>query len=182
MPAEGVNGTLPLHQGKQYHNTANNGRANEQPWHRMAAFMLLNGRTNSEIALAADVAVNSVSVLRAQRWFQELLATLENEAGQAYTALVQSEAVASLQKVVEIRDSENVNARTQLAAAQWIAEQANGKAVQKIESRVQHSHASPADELANIQAELQNLRAVRPVDSSYGEAIVPSIVQPTLEH
>jgi hypothetical protein len=42
----------------------------------MAAYMLNAGRTNSEIAIAAGVKAGEVGVLRQQRWFQELCATI----------------------------------------------------------------------------------------------------------
>jgi len=158
---EGVDGTLPLHR----HNPtdlvdkAHPGLKNEQVWHRMAAFMLINGRTNSEIAQAAGVTTAAVTTLRSQLWFQQLLATIENESGQAYTALLHGEAIASLEKVVALRDNSD-SERIVLTASQWIAEQAHGKAVQKVISTVTH-HAgkTPQDELAELDAQLEALHA-----------------------
>lgn len=142
----------------RFEDTAASGFKNEQPWHKMAAFMLLAGRTNSEIALAAGVHPNTVSILRAQRWFQELLATLANEAGQDILGLLASEAAASVEKLVTLRDTAE-SERVQLAAATTLLEHANGKAVQKVISHTSHSvYRSPEDELRAVEEELNALR------------------------
>lgn len=139
------------------------GLKNEQPWHRMAAFMLLNGRTNSEIAMAAQKTAQEVSNLRAQRWFQELIAVLGNETGADIVGVLQSEALASIETIVHLRDDSDLPARVRLSAAQTLLEQAHGKPVQKIISNVSHSvHASPQDELDAIQQELAALREKSP--------------------
>lgn len=154
-------GSLGLHR-PQYRNSAVAGLKNEQPWHRMAAFMLLAGRTNSEIAMSAGVIPQTVSNLRTQLWFQQLLATLANEQGEAVVGLIQSEAIASVQRIIEIRDSPNVKANVALAAANILLEQANGKAVQKVVSEVSHRNFSdPASELASIQSDLDSIRRAR---------------------
>lgn len=151
-------GTHTLHRFEKP-DTAAPGRANEQPWHRMAAFMLLAGRTNSEIGLAANVEATTVSHLRSQRWFQELLAVLANEQGDDLIGLLQSEAAASLQKLCFLRDNAE-SERIQLAAAQTLFEQAHGKPTQKIISAVSHSvHRSPQEEMDEINQELKTLQA-----------------------
>lgn len=137
--------------------TATVGKKDEQPWHRMAAFMLLAGRTNSEIAAAAQVTPALVSHLRSQRWFQELLAILANEAGEAVTGVLAAEALASVEKLVALRDGAE-SERTQLSAALALLEHANGKPVQKVLSSSVHVHASPQEEMDAIQQELAALR------------------------
>lgn len=154
-----VDGQLGLHRSKEYVDTATRGLTREQPWHRMAAYMLLNGRMNKEIAAAAGVEPNTVSVLRAQRWFQELVATLANESGQDITNVMAGEALASLQKIVEIRDDPDVSARTQLDAAKTIWEQVHGKPTQKIvTSNVHRTSLSPQEEMQHIKEELKRLQ------------------------
>lgn len=143
-----------------------NGIVNEAPWHTMAAYMLLAGRTNSEIAAAAGVGANHVSVLKAQRWFQEKLAILSNNEGEDILGLIKSETAASVAKLVELRDNAE-NERTQLTAANILLEQAVGKATQKIVSAVSHSvHKNPTDEMTAIQDELAALRRNNPTVSS----------------
>ncbi len=144
---------------KNWIDTSVPGLQREQPWHRMAAFMLLMGRTNSEIAAAADVHPQSVSNLRAQRWFQELLGTLANESGQDIQGLVASEAAASIAKIVDIRDNPDVSARVQLSAAQMLLEHAHGKPTQKVVT-ARASSASSADlhtQMEELTAEIQAL-------------------------
>lgn len=139
------------------------GIKDEQPWHRMAAFMLLAGRTNSEIAMAAGVKANTVTHLRAQRWFQDLLAVLANETGSDITGLLASEAQASLNKMIEIRDStdDTVPERLRYQAARDIFELHHGKATQKIVSHTTHSSSagkSPSEEMQEIVDQLAALR------------------------
>lgn len=165
-----VDGFPMLHKGprptrEEAITTATVGKCDEQPWHRMAAFMLLAGRTNSEIAAAASVGPATVSHLRAQRWFQELLAVLANETGADIVGLLQSEAAASLETLVSLRDT-GESERVRLAAALALFEHANGKPVQKVISHSSHSvHATPQDEMDAIQQELAVLRDRNPQKS-----------------
>lgn len=148
-----------LHRGLEFKDSAVAGLGNEQPWHRMAAFMLLAGRTNSEIGMAAGVGANMVSILRGQRWFQELLAVLANETGADITGLLASEAQASLNKLVELRDNAE-SERIQMSAALALLEHANGKPTQKIISSVSHTtHSSPSEEMDSINQQLAALRS-----------------------
>jgi hypothetical protein len=152
-----VEGGLALH---RFVDTAAQGLLNEQAWHRMAAYMLLAGRTNSEIALAANVTVSAVSCIRAQRWFQDLQVTIANESGEATLGLLHSEVLESIETIVRIRDNPDSGVRARLTAATTLLEHAHGKPIQKIVSNISHSVAkSPADEMAEIQQELAALRA-----------------------
>lgn len=150
-------GVLSLHRFER-HDAAYNGIKNEQPWHRMAAYMLLAGRTNSEIAAAAERTAVQVCVLRGQRWFQQLLATLANETGDDIIGVLAGEALASVETIVSLRDDAELPARVRLSAAQTLLEQAHGKPVQKILSHTQHSSADPTQEMQDILSELQALK------------------------
>lgn len=156
-PATGLPG---LHR-KEFVDTATNGRDNEPPWAHMAAFMLLQGRTNSEIGMAAGVHPTTVSTIRAQRWFQELLATLANEDGEAGMALMKAENLASIQRIVDLRDNSE-NERVSLSAAQFIVEQVQGKAVQRnMNVNATTSFSSTTEEIASIEEQLAALRAAK---------------------
>ena len=138
------------------------GIKNEQPWHRLAAFMLLSGRTNSEIAMAAGREPSAVACLRTQRWFQELLAVLANEHGQDLQAAITSHAHDAINRIAEIAngDIETYGVRNILAASQLLLEQAKGKATQTVVSTVSHTtHASPSEEMESIQQQLAALRS-----------------------
>lgn len=152
-----------LHRKDGFEDTARPGRKNEQAWHRMAAFMLLAGRTNSEIAAAAGVVPETVSSLRANRWFQELLATLANVDGEEVVGVIRAEALASVEKLVSLRDDPEVTARVQLAAATTLLEHAAGKPTQRVLSvSASTTFGSESDELAAIRSELQALRNQNP--------------------
>lgn len=134
------------------------GKKNEQVWHRMAALMLLSGRTNSEIAMAAGVSLTTVSQLRSQRWFQELQATLANEAGQDVMGALKSYALEAVEGIHAIAIGAE-NERVQLSAYQMLLEHATGKPIQKTVSEVSHSVSrSPSEEMQELQAELAALR------------------------
>lgn len=153
------NSGLPqLHRQNGFTDTAVFGRQNEKPWHRMAAFMLLAGRTNSEIALAAGVDPTTVSQVRANRWFQELLATLANHEGEEITAVLRAEGLASVEKLVYLRDSAD-SERVQLAAASTLLDHAAGKPTQRILSvSASTTFKDEREELDAIQAELRAIR------------------------
>lgn len=135
------------------------GLKNEQSWHRMAAYMLLAGRTNSEIAAAAGVMPGQVVIVRAQRWFQQLLGTLANEVGQDVLGVIQAEALASVETLVSIRDDRDASNKDRLAAAQHLLEQSIGKPTQKVVSSVRHGVLGPPEqEMADVLSELKALR------------------------
>lgn len=140
------------------HDTSMPGLKNEQPWHRMAAYLIVAGISNKDIAEAAGVTTQSVSTLKAQTWFQELLATLSNKQGNAALAFVQGEALASVEKLVSLRDSAE-NENVQLNAAKTLLEQACGKPTQKILSvSATTSYSSPQEEAEEINLQLAALR------------------------
>lgn len=151
-------GLPELHRKDGFRDVASAGRKNEQPWHRLAAYMLLAGRTNSEIAAAANVTPVTVSQLRCNRWFQELLATLSNHEGEDIKATIRAEAMASVQKLVELRDFSE-NERVQLTAATTLLEHAEGKPTQKVLSvSATTTFSSEKDELEAIQSELRAIQ------------------------
>lgn len=160
-------GTYGLHRFVRDHDSVAPGKKNEQPWHRMAAYMLNAGRTNSEIALAAEVVVATVSHLRAQKWFQELCATIANANGEELLGALNGYALESIEAIHEIATDDRtddegrplVNARTRLQAHVTLLEHAHGKPIQKVISDVSHRvAASPTEEMEMIQNELAALR------------------------
>jgi hypothetical protein len=156
------NGQLGLHRANGWTDTTAPGRKNEQPWHRMAAYMLNAGRTNSEIALAADVTPETVSHIRAQRWFQELCATIANTEGEEIVGAARSHVLPSIERVAHLAEYSE-NERVKLAANIALIEQGHGKPVQKTVSFVAStSFSSPADEMAEITEQLRALRSQSP--------------------
>lgn len=154
----------------KYRPTAVPGLQNELPWHTMAAYMLIAGRTNTEIAGAAGVTPEHVSYLRGQLWFQQRLAQIANNDGEEILASFKSHALAAVERIAQIAES-GESERNRLSANTYLVDQAVGKAVQKnltISGNVL-SGLSPQEEYSRTQEELRLLREARnprPVPSS----------------
>jgi len=151
-------GETTLHRFER-NDVASRGLKNEQAWHRMAAYMLLAGRTNSEIALAANCSIVEVSQLRSQQWFQQLLGTIAANEGEAVIGAVMSEALASVETLVELRDDLNQRGATRLGAALALIEHAVGRPVQKtLTAKVHNPYRTPQEEYAELKQELEGLK------------------------
>lgn len=143
----------------RFEDTASTGHQNELPWHRMAAYMLINRRTNSEIAMAAGVEMATISHLRANRWFQELLATIANEQGEEVTGIIAGHAIDAVNTIADVMNDPEATRRERITAAQILLEQAQGKPVQKnINLNENRRSRDPQEELAGILEELNSLR------------------------
>ena len=161
---EPFNGSIShgLHRFVKENDVAAAGLMNEKPWHRMAAYMLNAGRTNSEIAMAAGVAPGEVSILKSQRWFQELCATIANNDGEEILGALKAETIASINRLAQLRDYAESEA-VQATCARTLLEQAHGKPLQKIISDVTSRRAtSPREEMEQLQNELAALRNSNP--------------------
>lgn len=152
-PQVTTDGALGLH---RFQDTAVHGIKDERPWHRMAAYMLLAKRTNSEIAMAAGVHVNHVKAVRKQLWFQQLLATIANDKGEEVTGVIESYTIEAVETAAEIMRSAESDG-VKLKAAQVLIEQARGKPAQYIRSE-SVKPKDPKDELEEINRELEMLR------------------------
>lgn len=124
----------------------------------MAAYMIVAGRTDSEIAMAADVLPGEVAILKSQRWFQELLATIANADGEEIIGMLKSEVLASIVKLATLRDCAESEA-VQASCARTLIEQSEGKPVQKvITDNIHRRGVTPQDEMEAIRQELEMLR------------------------
>ncbi len=156
---EPFNGSVErgLHRFVRAEDVATQGLKDEKPWHRMAAYMLNAGRTNSEIAMAAGVAPQEVGILKAQRWFQELCATIANNDGEEVLGALKAEALDSIQKLAALRDSAE-SETVQASCARTLLEHANGKPLQKIISDVTSRRSTtPKEEYEQLTQELASL-------------------------
>lgn len=138
------------------------GLQNELPWHTMAAYMMIAGRTNVEIAMAAGVCEQSVSNLRAQLWFQQRLATIANNDGEEVLASFKAKALAAAERIEVLAVSAEKDS-VRLAANTYIVNQSIGSPVQKtlnINANA-FSGLSPQEEYQRTQDELRALRAAR---------------------
>lgn len=152
---------IPLHRAENGLRSAMPAIKNEQPWHRMAAYMLLNNCSNVSIAEAANVTPQSVSILRSQPWFQQLLAELSARKGDDITSVIQSYALEAVEGIHTIAVSAESD-RVRLSAYTTLLEHAQGKPVQKnlnLNSSV--SYSSPEEERRELEAQLEAIRKAK---------------------
>lgn len=138
----------------------------EQPWHRMAAHMLNRGFTNIEVADAADKSPETVSILRAQRWFNELCAALAENKEKVIKARLDGYALEAVEEIHAIATDSScdtdgnplVPARVKLTAFTTLLEHSQGKATQKVLSvSATTSFSSDREEYDAILRELQGV-------------------------
>lgn len=144
-----------------FRDSSTQGLMNEQPWHNMAAHMVAFGFTLKQIAESAGVSINAISGLKAQRWFQERVAQIAHAHGKDIADVIKAEALASVQKLVELRDGAE-SERVQLAAAVQLLEHGHGKAVQRVVAVTATKHfSSEKEEETALLEELSILQKQR---------------------
>lgn len=173
------NGEFTLH---AFVDTATHGNKDEQPWHRMAAHLLLRGMSNRQVAEAAGVALSTIGTLRGQRWFQEFLALEAAKTGQSISQVIKGEVLASLETLLEIRDDPEASRREKMLAAQIIIEHGEGKPVQKVLSISTHTnygsnteeYQALKEELALLKKQSESFDSVLPQQSCGQDGELPS--------
>jgi hypothetical protein len=108
---------IPLHTANGV--STRDGRVlNEQPWHRSAAYALLQGKTNKQVAATFDCDPATVSLLRQQSWFRRLIAELAQESlDDGFLGLLQGGANAAIEELTCMLSDTKVPAPTRAAAA-----------------------------------------------------------------
>ena len=136
----------------------------EKPEHRYLLWMKANGCSNREIAQQAGYTEAWLSQLFRQPWAQATLLTMLKESGKGTLdqtlSLIQSEAVNSVLKLVDLRDDPDSPKAVQRACSVDIIEQFLGKPKQKVDV-VQTNVRAVEDidkELAQLEAEEQRLK------------------------
>lgn len=173
-------GIVTLH---DYRPKAYQGVKTEQPWHRMAAMMLAAGMDRVAIAESAGVDPHTITVLKGQRWFQEILAFYTEQATRPIQDRLLDEASKSLDVLIEIRDTsdDKTPQSVRLSAARTIYEQAHGKPTQKIlAATTSRVYRSAEEEMADLQNQLRALESSR-VAAPAKEASAPRNITPSSE-
>lgn len=129
----------------------------EKPWHRQAAYLFAAGRDRNEVATAVEKSPAQVGTLMHQEWFQVLVTQLLAEDGKDITELFNSEAMNSLNTVVEIRDNIENSSTVRLSAALSILDRAPsvGKPIQRIETSRRPTTSDPVAEVERLRQENQ---------------------------
>lgn len=150
-----VPGVIPFHGGSQPIYDIQN----EKPIHRVMAFMAARGIKPKQIAEEVGYSYAQVIDIHRQPWFKErvsqILAENNNESLQALLDGGASDAIMQLRDLCNSAKSENVR----LAAARDILDRTHGKPLmQKDVDGSKEIPADPADELARIREELEQLK------------------------
>lgn len=177
LAAKVVDGNvIGLHDSRKG-DTAMCGMQKEQPWHRMAAHMLNRGFSNEDVADAANVEKQTISSLRANRWFNELCATLAEDKDRAIRARIDGYALDAVEAIAAVafgpdQDPENPTPmRVRLTAQTTLLEQSIGRPTQKVLSvSATTSFNSEREEYDAIMQELRTIRpAITAVETSGAE-------------
>lgn len=133
----------------------------EQPWHRLAAQMYAFGYNNGEIAKELDKNYQTVKNLIKRREFQAMVNTIIEERGIGKDLMeqVKTEAIASLQTLVELRDNPKVSASVRANIAMNILERNLGKVPQKLEHSGEIRTGDPVAEIERLKQ--QNTELLR---------------------
>lgn len=128
----------------------------EQPQHRIMVMLKAQGYTNREIAAAMDVTTVCVGQVLRQPWARaRLLSIFETRGMSKIDSLLSAEAVASLETLIEIRDSSDAGASARLSASNSLLDRYLGKAKERLEVK---SDTTLRD-AASVDAELSRLEA-----------------------
>lgn len=145
----------------KFKDTAVHGYENEKPWHNLAAALLVQGKSNQQVAVLAGVTEGCIAQLKLNRWFQERMAQQALEISGSVLDRMKAEADASLDQLIRIRDLSD-NERVVVDVSKYIIDQAHGKAVQKILSiSASTSYSSEQEEFDAIQSQLDALRKAK---------------------
>lgn len=129
----------------------------EKPEHRYLLWMKAQGASNREIATQSGYSESWLSQLFRQPWATERLVEMLRESGKPVLdqtlSIIQSEAVNSVLKLVEIRDDPDTPKAVQRACCVDIVEQFLGKPKQKVD--VVQTSVRNIDEIDKELAELE---------------------------
>ena len=144
---------------------------NEQPWHRRAAMLYVQGYSPCEVADLLQVSKRDILRLKQEPWFQDLLVKEFNSTGrQALDDMIKLEAMPALRVVVEIMNDPKQKGATRLAAANSVIDRFAGKSVQRVESVNVNTNVSAVPDidnrLAEIESEMKRLVDPNPLNST----------------
>lgn len=128
----------------------------EQPYHRQAALALSLGADTREVADALGVTPQAVRNWLKEPWFQQRVALFLREHGRDLTQLFAAEAFASLNVMVELRDSPKVSAAVRNNICQHILDRHLGKPTQHVAMESSATSDDPVGECSRLREE--NLR------------------------
>lgn len=128
----------------------------EKPWHRTAINMSAAGYRNNEIAAAVGRSSVSVATALRQPWARDYIINEAKKTVQdEIRAILEQQAVPSIQKLVEVRDSPVARHADVISASRELLDRFLGKPVQPMTTDAKPVAAMSDDELrAQIEREL----------------------------
>jgi lambda repressor-like predicted transcriptional regulator len=128
----------------------------ERPWHRTIVNMAAAGYNNREIAKMTGRHTNTVENTLRQPWAREYLITEAKKTVQdEIKAILESEALPSIRKLVAVRDGEGVRPSDVITASNSLLDRFLGKPVQPMTTDAKPVAQLSDEELrAQVQAEL----------------------------
>lgn len=125
----------------------------EQPWHRLLAYMLLQGATTKQCADQFGKSASHISQVRKQHWFGTLLTQLANLSfDQDLVGLLHGSAVTAIETLTELAQTAESESVKRSAASTLLEQYLRNKP-----QAVPKETKSPRDELDELNAEIRNL-------------------------
>ncbi|MBX7157234.1 MAG: hypothetical protein K1X66_02440 [Verrucomicrobiae bacterium] len=125
----------------------------EKPEHRIMLYLKAQGLSNKEIAKKTNYKESWVSQVTRQEWFRKaLLDELKEEGSTKVKKLLANEAINSIMKVVELRDSAS-SEKVQMSCAMDLIDRHFGKAAQKVEKTNEHKFTF--QEVTKVDAKIE---------------------------
>jgi len=130
----------------------------EKPEHRLLLLLKLRGMNNREIARESGYTEPWISQLFRQPWALATLAKISTETGvDSIRGILESEAIPSIMKYVELRDNPEVPATVQKSACDALLDRYLGKPTQHVDV-VQTDAPATAETIAEVDKELAQLK------------------------
>lgn len=152
----------PLFVGKE---TPTVDRKFEQPWHRALVSLRASGMSQRDIARDLGMSETAISFALQQPWVQAELAKRLENLDKNIMAIIQGEAMSSLNVLLEIRDDKKASAQVRAKVCEGLLDRVFGKASQKVE--IQQTNAG--DPVAEAEA-LKREIAANATKFNFGEA------------
>ncbi len=133
----------------------------EKPWHRTAINMAAAGYRNNEIAATVERSPQSVATALKQPWAREYLINEAKKTVQdEIRAVLEAQAIPSIQKLIEVRDSPVAAHSNVIAASRELLDRFLGKPVQLMTTDAKPvADMSDAELRAQVERELaQNVK------------------------
>lgn len=128
--------------------------ANEQPWHRSCAYMLLQGHSDGEVAKYFDKKQATITNLKKQPWFKTLLSQLaEHHFDDDITGLLKNSAYDAISTLTDLTTGAKSESVRRAAASDLL-----DKFLKHVPQEPEETAADPQEELDRLENEIKTLK------------------------